>query len=85
QKTQNAQDELARLKLERSRAEQALHTQQERQSRRQARGERLGKNGNQAKILLDAGKERAQSSGGKLATQQAAAREALNQNVREAA
>ncbi|SUY77691.1 Uncharacterized ABC transporter ATP-binding protein YheS [Comamonas testosteroni] len=85
QKTQNAQDELARLKLERSRTEQALHTQQQRQSRRQARGEKLGKNGNQAKILLDAGKERAQSSGGKLATQQAAARETLNQNVREAA
>jgi ATPase subunit of ABC transporter with duplicated ATPase domains len=54
QKSQNAQDELARLKLERSRAEQALRTQQERQSRRQARGEKLGKNGNQAKILLDA-------------------------------
>jgi ATPase subunit of ABC transporter with duplicated ATPase domains len=85
QKSQNAQDELARLKLERSRAEQALRTQQERQSRRQARGEKLGKNGNQAKILLDASKERAQSSGGKLATQQAAAREALNQSVREAA
>lgn len=85
QKSQNAQDELARLKLERSRAEQALRTQQERQSRRQARGEKLGKNGNQAKILLDAGKERAQASGGKLATQQTAAREALSQSVREAA
>ncbi len=85
QKNQNAQDELARLKLERSRAEQALRRQYERQSRRQARGEKLGKNGNQAKILLDANKERAQSSGGKLTTQQASTREALNQSVREAA
>lgn len=85
QQSRNAQDQLARLKLERSRADQALRTQQERQSRRQARGEKLGKNGNQAKILLDAGKERAQASGGKLATRQTAAREALNQSVREAA
>lgn len=85
QQSQNAQDELARLKLERSRTEQALRNQQERQSRRQARGDRIGKSGNQAKILLDANKERAQSSGGKLATQHAAKREALNQDVREAA
>ena len=85
QQSQIAQDELARLKLERSRAEQALRNQQERQSRRQSRGERMGKNGNQAKILLDAAKERAQSSGGKMAAQHAATREALNHSVREAA
>ncbi|MDR2299306.1 MAG: ATP-binding cassette domain-containing protein [Comamonas sp.] len=85
QQSRNAQDELTRLKLERSRAEQALRNQQERQNRRQARGDRIGKSGNQAKILLDANKERAQGSGGKLAAQHAATREALNDSVREAA
>lgn len=85
QQAQNAAGELARLKLERSRAEQALRTQQERQARKQSRGDKLGKSGNQAKILLDFGKERAQSSSGKLATQHAVTRDALNQSVREAA
>lgn len=85
QQAQNAASELARLKLERSRAEQALRTQQERQARRQSRGDKLGKSGNQAKILLDFGKERAQSSSAKLSTQHAATRDALNQSVREAA
>ena len=85
QQAQNAAGELARLKLERSRSELALRTQQERQARKQSRGDKLGKSGNQAKILLDFGKERAQSSSGKLATQHAATRDALNQSVREAA
>lgn len=85
QQAQNAAGELARLKLERSRAELALRTQQERQARKQSRGDKLGKSGNQAKILLDFGKERAQSSSGKLATQHAATHDALNQSVREAA
>ena len=85
QQTQNLQAELARLKLERGRAEQALRTQQERQSRKQARGDKLGKTGNQAKILLDFGKERAQNTGGKLVAQHAATREAFNNSVREAA
>lgn len=85
QQVQSSADELTRLKLERSRAEQALRTQQERQNRKQARGDKLGKSGNQAKILLDFGKERAQSSSGKLAAQHAATRDRLNQSVREAA
>ncbi len=85
QQTQNLQAELARLKLERARAQQALRTQQERQQRKQSRGDKLGKNSNQAKILLDFGKERAQGTSGKLAAQHAAGREALNDSVREAA
>ena len=85
QQTQNLHAELARLKLERARAQQALRTQQERQQRKQSRGDKLGKNSNQAKILLDFGKERAQSTGGKLVAQHAATREALNDSVREAA
>ena len=85
QQTQNLQAELARLKLERARTQQALRTQQERQQRKQSRGDKLGKSSNQAKILLDFGKERAQGTSGKLAAQHAASREALNQNVRAAA
>lgn len=85
QHRQNLHDALAHHKLERHRAEQAQRTQQERQQRKQARGNQLGKHSNQAKILLDFGKERAQGTGGKLTAQHAATREALNQRVRQAA
>lgn len=85
QRTQLALDALARSKQERQRSEHALRDQQERQARKQARGEQQGKQANQAKILLGRAKQRSEASSGKLAAQHAAAREALNARVSEAA
>ncbi|WP_021026417.1 ABC-F family ATP-binding cassette domain-containing protein [Comamonas sp. B-9] len=85
QRTQLAADALARSKQERKRGEQALRAQQERQERRQARDAKESKQANQAKILLGGARQRAQASSGKLLTQHAAAREALNARVSEAA
>ena len=72
-------------KLERQREDQAMREQRERMAHRQARGNRHGKEANQAKILLDRQKERSQGSAGKLHHQQALARQLLDQQVREAA
>lgn len=82
---QNALQEFERRKLERRREEQAMVKQRERQTRRQARGNRRGKETNQAKILLDRQKERSQGSVGRLHQQQVIARQRLDQQVREAA
>ena len=85
QRAQHAADALARSKQERKRSEQALQGQQERQQRKQARGHQQGKQANQAKILLGRAKQRAEASSGKLVAQHAAARDALNARVSEAA
>ncbi len=82
---QSALQHLAQSKLERQREEHSMREQRERQARRQARGDRHGKESNQAKILLDRQKERSEGSAGKLRQQQAAARQLLDQLVREAA
>lgn len=50
---QAALDQLSQQKLERQREERAMRKQRERQEKRQARGNRLGKEANQAKILLE--------------------------------
>ena len=50
---QHALQQLEQRKLERQRQDQAMRAQRERQSRRQARGDRYGKEANQAKILLE--------------------------------
>lgn len=76
---------LEQRKQERLRGQRALREQQERQERRQARGERRGREANQARILLDRQQQRSEDSVGKLRRQQAAAREALDQAVSEAA
>lgn len=76
---------LEQRKLERRRETQTMQEQHERQARRQARGNRHGKESNQARILLDRQKERSESSAGKLRQQQTVARQALDQQVREAA
>jgi len=80
-----AEQTLARRKHERRREAAALRQQQERQQRRRARGERHGKQTNQAKVLLDAQKERSEHSTGKLRRQHAATRERLDERVRAAA
>ncbi|MBN3003478.1 ABC-F family ATP-binding cassette domain-containing protein [Chromobacterium alkanivorans] len=80
-----AQSLLEQRKQERLRGQRALREQQERQERRQARGDKRGREANQASILLDRQQQRSEASAGKLRRQQAAAREALDQAVREAA
>ncbi|MFU1519849.1 hypothetical protein ACM25P_15405 [Vreelandella alkaliphila] len=50
---QAALDQLSQQKLERQREERAMRKQHERQEKRQARGNRLGKEANQTKILLE--------------------------------
>lgn len=82
---QNALHQLEQRKLERKREEQAIREQRERQIRRQARGNRQGKEANQAKILLDRQKERSEGSAGKLRQQQAITQQELALRVREAA
>lgn len=82
---QSALQNLDELKLERQRQEQETRKQRERQARRQARGNRQGKEANQAKILLDRQKERSETSSGTMRKKQAASRAQLNQRVREAA
>lgn len=85
QQQQAAIQQLEHSRLERRRQERAMQEQRERQQHRQARGDRHGREANQAKILLGRQKERSESSAGKLQNQQTAAREQLAQNVREAA
>ncbi|GAB3478387.1 ABC-F family ATP-binding cassette domain-containing protein [Azotobacter salinestris] len=82
---ESAIQQLEQRKLERKREEQSLREQCERQERRQARGNRHGREANQAKILLDRQKERSEGSAGKLRQQQTALREQLSQRVRDAA
>lgn len=85
QERENALADLEQRKLERSREERAMRIERERQERRQSRGERHGKEANQAKILLGRQKERSESSAGRLGRQHAASREQLDERVREAA
>ncbi|RMX03486.1 ABC transporter ATP-binding protein [Corticibacter populi] len=80
-----AEEELARRKLERQRERKILQVQRERQERRLARGQRQGREANQARILLDRQKERSQGSGGKLRQAQDARRTELDAQVRDAA
>ena len=82
---QKAIQQLEQRKLERQHEERAMREQHERQERRQARGTRLGREANQAKILLDRQKERSENSSGKLRQKHAAAREELARQVHVAA
>lgn len=84
QERENASRRLELAKLERERGERALRERRERQERRRSRGRRHGQEANQAGILLDRQKERAQTSAGKLQRQRAAASERLDRGVREA-
>lgn len=82
---QSAVDQLNKHKLERQRQERVMRKQRERQEKRQAHGNRQGKEANQAKVILDGQKERSENSTGALRQQHAASRDQLNQRVREAA
>ncbi|TRX74496.1 ABC-F family ATP-binding cassette domain-containing protein [Pseudomonas mangiferae] len=82
---QAAEAELHHARLARSRGERQLRQQRERQAQRSAHGQQRARDGNQAKILLDAQKERSQGSAARLDTRQAQALEQLDQAVREAA
>ena len=85
QQEQAALQTLAQAKLERDRQQRSLHEQHQRQQRQQAAANRVGKNANQAKLLLGTQKARSQATAGRLAQQQTQAREAAQQRVREAA
>jgi ATPase subunit of ABC transporter with duplicated ATPase domains len=80
-----AQDLLTHRRHERRRERQALVAQGERMARRDARGQRLGRDANQAKILLGRRRERSEQSTARLQQQQGATRERLDREVREAA
>lgn len=87
-KTQAREDALRLLeqrKHERRKGEQALGQERERQARRLARGNRAARDANQAPILLGRQKERSEHSSAQLQVRHGAARELLNQRVREAA
>ncbi|MCT4713394.1 ATP-binding cassette domain-containing protein [Enterobacteriaceae bacterium H11S18] len=83
--TQHALQLLSQRKQERSREQKALSTQKARLEKRQSRGNRQGKEANQAKILLGGQKQRSEASAGKLNQLHQAARQELDLRVREAA
>jgi len=83
--TAAARQQLDSLKIERKRKEQALRDNRERLEKRQSRGSRLGKEANQAKILLGRQKGRSEASAGKQEKQLAETHIQLNQQVQNAA
>lgn len=83
--TTAALQQLDHLKIERKRKEQALRDKRERLEKRQSRGSRLGKEANQAKILLGRQKGRSEASAGKHEKQLTETHIRLNQQVENAA
>lgn len=82
QESAAAIQDLERLKNERRRQEQVLQRQRERMEKRQSRGQRQGKEANQASILLGRQKNSSETSAGKQLRQQAETRAQLSQQVR---
>ena len=80
-----AQELLAHRRHERRHERETLTAQRERMARRDARGQRLGREANQAKILLGRQRERSEQSTARLHQQHTATRERLDREVREAA
>lgn len=80
-----AQRALDASRIERKRGEQALREQQERQLRRQARGQREADEANLPRIMLGGRKSRSEATAGRLDRQRDATREALAKKVSDAA
>ncbi|WP_447590433.1 ATP-binding cassette domain-containing protein [Aquipseudomonas campi] len=80
-----AQHALEHARLERKRGERELQLQHERQQRRTASGKRAGKEGNQARILLDAQKGRSEVSAGRFERRLDETRRQFDTAVRDAA
>lgn len=80
-----AQRELAHAKAAVQRQKRMLHDQQERQQRRQARGDRTARDANLPPILIGLRKARNEESAGRFAVRQQAAHEQLAQQLRKAA
>ena len=78
---QAAQQQLDHAKLARKHEEKTLREQRDRQAHRQARGKQTRREGNQAKILLDARQQRSENFSGKAQRQQATRQAALRENV----
>jgi ATPase subunit of ABC transporter with duplicated ATPase domains len=85
QETAGVVQQLEHLKVERKRTEQSLREKRERLEKRQSRGRRLGKEANQAKILLGRQKGRSEISAGRQEKQDAETQAQLNQQVQNAA
>lgn len=82
--TDAAIQQLEHLQTERKRKEQALRDTRERREKRQSRGHRLGKEANQARILLGRQKARSESSSGKQNKQATETYARLNLHVQNA-
>jgi len=82
---ENAARLLQQRKHERKRGEQVMAEQRERQERRNTQGNRSAREANQAPILLGRRKEQSENSLGKSRAREAATREQMNRQVREAA
>jgi ATPase subunit of ABC transporter with duplicated ATPase domains len=80
-----AQRTLETSRMERKRGELALREQQERQARRQSRGQRAAEEANLPRIMLGGRKSRSEATAGKLNRQRETARESLAGKVAEAA
>lgn len=85
QERASAEARLQQRKLERKREKQQQQLLHDRHNHRTAGNVRQAKTANQAKILLDRGKERSDHSSARLRQQQLAAREVSDQLIREAA
>lgn len=85
QERASAKAELEHHRLTRKREKRKQRMLNDRMNHRSANNAEKARTANQAKILLDRGKERSQHSSGKLRQQQLAAGDALDQQVREAA
>jgi ATPase subunit of ABC transporter with duplicated ATPase domains len=82
---QQAERELARVKVERRRGETRMREQRERQQRRQSRDSRQARDANQARILLGNLKQWSQASAGKLQHRHADLSAKLADDVQQAA
>ena len=83
--TTQAQQQLARLKQAQQRQARELQRQREDLERHQARAGRQARHANQAKILVDRQHERSQATAGKQRRAHGEARQALHDQVRDAA
>ncbi len=84
QEQQSLQAALHGERAQAKREQRELAVQMERQQRRNARGDRQARDGNQTKLITNAQKERSENSQGKLRLHQQAAREQQQQRIAEA-
>ena len=84
QQQQSLQSALQGERAQAKREQREMVVQMERQQRRNARGDRQARDGNQTKLITNAQKERSENSQGKLRLNQQVAREQQQQRIAEA-